>query len=312
MQAKFKLFFLAAFCLLLVKPCHAEEKKPFWSRFSLKLSGGGGFTAIGDMNSHLESINKNETFDYWRKHDPISISGEIKKLNNWEYDFELELMMKLSPKFSIGLATSAPFSRSNESSLIFVQQEVPGLGYQKIKMEYRPEIKLSFPIKLSFYYYFLSRTRFKANILGGIGYYPGNLSEYAKETLYVYLLGSPTPNVSWGSDDWNAKGKYPFGFHGGIGLEYILNEEFSLLVDIQGRYVRIGNLRASGEYREAAISFERSGVLYYFTYWHPIIEAKYGIFYIRQTDEEGGDDIRKAILDLGGFSLRVGVKINLF
>ncbi|MDH4271786.1 MAG: hypothetical protein OEW18_07400 [Candidatus Aminicenantes bacterium] len=297
-------------CLLfLAQPVSPEEKKPYKSRFSLKLTGGAGYTAIGDMNSHLESINNNASFEYWRIHDPDSVSGEIKTLNNWGYDFELELMMKLSPKFSIGMAASAPFRRSNESSVIFTPQEIPGIGYQKINMEYRPEIKLSYLIKISLYYTWLTMTRFRANIMGGIGYYPVTMSEYIKEITYTHSIEN---SMALDTTDWNAKERYPFGFHGGIGLEYVLDEEFSFIIDIQGRYVKFGNLRASGEFKQEAMTFRRSGVLYYLNYWHPVIEAKYDKLDISETDELGGENVRKAILDIGGFSLRVGVKINLF
>lgn len=310
MRAKSRLFILSALCLLLIRPCHAGEKKPFWSRFSLKLSGGGGFTAIGDMNSHLESINKNETFEYWRKHDPTSISGEIKKLNNWGYDFELELMMNLSQKFSIGLATSAPFRRSNESSISFAASEERGIGPQTIKMDYRPEIKVSYPVKLGLYYSWLSRTRFKANIVGGIGYYPNSISEYYKHKVFPF--GSTFLKTYSASYDWNAKGRYPFGFHAGIGLEYSLNEEFSIVVDIQVRYIKIGNLRGEREYRQGIESLKVKGILLYSTFWDWGIDTSYGELDISNNFEEGGNNVRKAILDLGGVSLRVGVKINLF
>lgn len=298
-------------CLLfLAQFVPAEERKPFESRFSLKLTGGGGYTAIGDMNTHLKSIDKNETFEYWRTHDPTSISGEIKTLNNWGYDFELELMMKLNPKFSIGLAASAPFRRTNESPVIFTQQEIPGVGFQKINMKYRPEIRLPVLIKLSFYYSWLSMTRFRANIIGGIGYYPVTLSEYIEEETYTHSIVGDSMAVE--ITDWNAKQRYPFGFHGGVGLEYVLNGEFSFIIDIQGRYVRFGNLRASGEFRQEAMTLRRSGVLYYLNYWHPVIEARYNKLDISETDELGGENVRKAILDLGGFSLRVGIKVNLY
>jgi len=298
------------FCLLfLAQFTSADGIRPYKSRFSLKLTGGGSFAAIGDMNSHLQSIDNNDTFKYWRTHDPTSISGEIKTLNNWGYDFELELMMKFNPKFSIGLAASAPFHRRNESTVIFTQQEIPAVGFQKINMEYRPEIRLPFLIRLSFYYSWLSMTRFRANIMGGIGYYPVTLSEYIKEITHTHsIMGD---SMALDITDWNAKEKYPFGFHGGIGMEYALSEEFSFVIDIQGRYIRFGNLRASGEFRQEAMTFRRSGVLYYLTYWHPVIEAKYDKLDISET-EVGGENVRKAILDLSGFSLKVGIKVNLF
>lgn len=310
MRVIFRLLLLSILCLLLVRPLQAEEKRPFWSRFSLKLTGGGGFIAVGDMNNHLESINKNDNFKYWRKHDPTSISGEIKKLNNWGYDFELELIMNINPKFSVGLATSAPFRRSNESSILFPANYDRGIGPQTIEMDYRPEIRLSFPIKLSLYYSWLSTTRFKTNIVGGIGYYPNSISEYYMHKIFPY--GSSFLKTVTVSYDWSAKGKHPFGLHAGIGLEYSLNEEFSLVADIQGRFIRIGNLRGQKEYRQSSERIRVAGTLLYHTIWDPGIDASYDELVISETYDPGNENVRKAILDLSGFSLRVGVKINLY
>ena len=298
-------------CLLfLAQVVPAEERKPFKSRFSLKLIGGGGYAAVGDMNSHLKSIDKNETFEYWRTHDPASISGEVKTLNNWGYDFELELMMKLSRKFSIGIAVSAPIKRSNESTLSFPAREERGVGPQTIKMSYRPEIKLSIPIKLSLYYSWLSKSRLKAAIGAGIGYYPSSISEYYKHTEFPF--GSTFLETFSETYDWHAKGRYPFGFHGGIGLEFILNEEFSLVADIQGRYVRIGDLRGEREYRQSDEILKVEGILIYYSRWDGGIDSSYDELDIISTFEEGGDNARKAILDLGGFSMRLGIKVNLY
>jgi hypothetical protein len=296
------LLFCLVFLTQLVSP---EERDLLKSRFSLKLTGGAGYSVIGDMNRHLESINNINKPEYW-----IS-SGEIKNLNNIGYDFELELMMKLSPRFGIGLATSAPFRRKNESCIVFTQQEIPGLGYQIIEMKYQPDAKFSFPIKLSLYCSWLSTRRFKADIMAGIGFYPGTMSEYVKETYHIYLysLGN---SVSWNTRDWNAKGRFPFGIHGGIGLEYILNDELSLVVDIQGRYARLGNLKASQETRQDSMTFRHSGFLYYCNYYDEVIGAKYGILYVDEIDVKGNENFRKAILDLSGFSLRVGIKVNLY
>ena len=305
-----KLLSLLLCLLFLAKVVPAEEKRPFKSRFSLKLTGGGGYTAIGDMNSHLKSIDKNETFEYWRTHDPTSISGEINTLNNWGYEFELELIMKLSQKFSVGLGVSSSFKKSNESTLSFPPREERGVGPQITKMSYRPEIKLLIPIKLSLYYSWLSKSRLKAIIGAGIGYYPSSISEYYKHTEFPF--GSTFLKTFSETYDWNAKGRYPFGFHGGVGLEYILNEEFSLIVDIQGRYVRVGDLRGEREYRQSDEILKVEGILLYYNRWDWGVDSSYDELDISDTFEEGGDNVRKAILDMGGFSLRVGIKVNLY
>ena len=314
MRVKCKLFFQASLCLLLIRPCYPAEKKPFWSRFSLKLTGGGGFAAIGDMNSHLKSINKNETFEYWRKHDPTSIAGEIKALDNWGYDSEIELRIDLGPRLSIGITVAMPFRRRNESTLSFAAREERGLGGQTTEIHYRPEIKLAMPIKTSLYYLLREGTRLKVYLMGGIGYYPGKLAEYYRHTI-TNFGGFPELAEHWVSLDWNAKGRYPFGVHGGLGIEYPVSKSLFLVMDIQTRYVRIGNLQGSSDYRGSDGTYvEEKGSLFYFTYGDPGIKTSYKCLDVWATSEKAGarlGDFRKAVLDLSGFSLRVGVRINL-
>ena len=68
--------------LLLVQFVYSEEKKPFRPKFSLKLSGGWGYTSIGDINTYLDSYDSYlvEMTDYK--------GGQIKKLRNSNPDFE--------------------------------------------------------------------------------------------------------------------------------------------------------------------------------------------------------------------------------
>jgi hypothetical protein len=268
---------------------------------------------IGDLNRSLESINRNETFDYWRRHDPTAIAGEIKTLDNWGYDSEIELLIDLGPRFSLGIATAMPIRRRNESTVSFAAREERGLGAQTTEMNYRPEIKLSMPIKVDFYYLLREGTKLKTYLMGGIGYYPGRLSEYQNHTLTEF--GVPAPWEHWVSYNWNAKGKYPFGVHGVVGVEYPISNNLYLVTDIQARYVRISNLQGSSDYRGSdGTHLERKGILYDFPYYDLGIDTDYRRLDIWETSEMAGErigDARKAILNLSGFSLRVGVKVNL-
>jgi hypothetical protein len=315
MRYKAKPLVIFIFLLLLIKSVYPEEKRPFKPGFSIKLMSGRGFVAIGDVNKCIESVNNNEVFEYWRKHDPNSIAGEIKTLDNWVYDWEAEMRIDLSPRFSVGIAASAPFHRSNESSLSFALMEERDLIPQITAMYYRPEIKLSIPVKLNFYCSLLHGTRFNAFLNAGVGYYPGKISEYNK-----FVITSPSSGYSWWlSDNWEVNGKFPFGFHGGFGLEYRLIKNLSLVIDFLGKYIRISNLKGRHEHKDSHGTYiEEKGTLYYFTMWQLGIGARYANLEVWEKPRDKGGvlrgeaDIKKAVLDLSGFSLRVGVRINLF
>lgn len=133
--------------IFFTKPGHPEEIKKFRPILSLRLIGELGLVAVGDINKVLGSVNNNETFRYWREHDPKYIMGEIKRLNSWTLDGEAELRIDLTPRIGFGIAASGPsFQRSGESSLTYTY---PGShGPQVHTFTYKTEIEASMPIKL--------------------------------------------------------------------------------------------------------------------------------------------------------------------
>src|SRR4030042_5257253 len=67
--------------------------------FHLKLTGGGFQADVGDMNTHLRSMN-----DYYRRYYRSEGSGEIRTLR-WSSEWQLELLWDASSKIRWGLAT---------------------------------------------------------------------------------------------------------------------------------------------------------------------------------------------------------------
>ena len=292
------------FCFSLLVPLlRPEQEKPFRRRLSLKLGGGGGFALIGSVNRSLGLLNNNETFKKLREDDPDSISGEIKGLNNWLADWEIELRMDLSPKISIGIAASAPFHRREESSLSYAIFENGIRGPRIQTLQYRTEARVFMPIKLNFYYSRRYWKKPKLILNAGIGYYPGRLSQYS---------GSWFDN-SWPSSSyWEVKPKFPIGFHGGVSLEYPLLKNLFLVMDIQARYIMLGNLQGRQEDRWSdGTYYEKKGTLYSFEFGDSHIPAYYEVLAILETLENAGT-VRNATLDLTGVVLRVGIRVPLF
>jgi len=291
--------------LVLTRYVWPEEKKPSWPRFSIKLTGGGGYALIGDINHQLSLVNKNETFEYWRKHDPSVIAGEIKTLNHWFYDWEAELRMDLSRTFGIGIAISAPFQRKNESTLSIAAMEERGSGPQITEMYYRPEIKVSVPIKLNFYYLLSYRTRYKLFFNGGIGYYPGRMSQDNRNVI-DYSSSETTY--------WEVKSRSSLGYHLGASIEYSLTRSTDLVLDILGRIVMLKDLHGWIQYeKDQIISEKYSGTLFFMEDPEERIPGFIERGYLHE-EVQGylSGNIRKAIIDLSGVVVRAGIKIHLF
>jgi opacity protein-like surface antigen len=190
-----------------------SEEKRGKLRLSIKLTGGWGYTLIGDINTHLESLNNIETFE--------SATGEITKLKNWSPDWEAELRLNISRSFGISLATSGVINQKNESHLVTMG---PGIwGGWTGTFIFKPEAKARMPVKLGMYYNFPIISRINVFSTAGIGYYSASISKYTK---FHEIVSSPGESY-WMSQYWKTDYKANLGFHGGIGMEYSLTKNIA-------------------------------------------------------------------------------------
>ncbi|MFX1537687.1 MAG: outer membrane beta-barrel protein [Promethearchaeota archaeon] len=288
----------------------SEDGMNFKSILSIRLSGRMNYLPLADINKCLNSVNNNETFKYWRENDPSRIDGKIAQLNSWLTDWEAELMININPVIGVGIATSGAFNRRNESSLTYT--DVGSAGNQITAMSYEPEIQVSMPIKLSVYYALHPRKSRNIFFTAGIGYYEGRMKEYFK-----YEVTTPSGGYGWSSRYWETQRKSSLGLHAGVGIELFFTRNLALVVESQGRYIKIRNFQGAALHEDSDSNYaEESGTLYYFTFWNPGIGAGYADLEVWKEPPEASiyyiANIRKAILDLSGFSFRVGIRIRLF
>jgi opacity protein-like surface antigen len=278
-------------------------------RFSIKVTHGANYSFWGDINRYLESVNNNEVFEFWRKNAPERVVGEINTLNNWTDSWEAELRIDLSPKIAVGIATSGAIRRKNESSLIYTYIGAP--GSQVTALTYKPEVKAQMPIRLGIYYTLPYGRKASFFFNAAIGYYSGKISDYLK-----YEVTDPSGGYGWTTRYNETERKSSLGFHSGFGVEYSLMRNLALVVETQGRYVKIKGFKARARYDYAySMPSEVAGTLYYFTKWVLGIGVRYADLVVWEKPPDitiySPADIRKAILDLSGFSLRVGIRIKL-
>jgi hypothetical protein len=306
-MANLKKSVVLCFCLFLPVPLlFSAEQETSRRRLSLKLTGGGGFALIGSVNRCLRLLNNNDAFENLRENDPGSISGEIERLNNWLIDWEIELRMDLSPKWSIGVAVSAPYRSTVESSLSYAMYENEQRGPRVKTLLYRPEARASMPIKLNFYYSARYWKKPKLVFNWGGGYYPARISQYSSSWI---------DNVWMGSSDWEVTAKSPWGLHVGISLEYPLFKKIFLVTDIQARYVFLKNLQgrwkdigSGGTYQEID-----GRLIWVRDWWDGSIPAFYDILMMPPSAGGNEPDYQPyADFDLTGIVLRIGFRVPLF
>ncbi|OGD37993.1 MAG: hypothetical protein A2V45_06325 [Candidatus Aminicenantes bacterium RBG_19FT_COMBO_58_17] len=305
------MFFLASFCLLFIRPCHPEEKKPFWSKFSLKVSAGwGSRIPIGDVNDCLKSFNDNEVFEAHRDVGTGQVVGEIKTLDDRIFHGEAELRFDLTPRISFGIATSLPIHKRNESSVTYTY--IGYAGPQIMTWTFKSEIKVSPPIRLSAYYTLPVINRLSISIGGGLDLNPARVSQFLR-----YAETPPVGVSDWYTWDQEAKRNLAIGVHGNAVLKYLLNDRLALVAEFQYRHIKMtglkGTLKHENYYGDKS---EESGTLYYFTEWNYFIGTRHATLEIFETPPEGGvrwiNDLREAALDLSGYSIRMGINVRLF
>lgn len=305
------LLFLFPFLLQFAYP---EENKSFKSRFSIKFAMGGGSVALNDINKCLGSVNENKTFEYYREHFPDYIVGEIKKLDTSLYDWDAELKINLTSRIGVGIAASGlfhpgPLKRSNESSLTYTSQVLQIHTYT-----YKPKVEAWMPpAKLAIYYNLPYRSKMNIFFTLGIGNYKGKMQEY-----YKIEVTPPGYDSEWSSRFWKSEQKSSIGFHGGAGIEYLLSKSLALVAELQLRHAVLRDFKgfAEDDNKYLGPHDARYGFLYYHTKEDLFLGARYADIEVWEIPPDYSPEfianIRKAKLDLSGFSLRMGIRIGLF
>jgi len=132
-----------------------------------------------------------------------------------------------------------------------------------------------------------------------------------------YFLAQAGYTYRWqaAADDWqewtgdaSARG---LGVLGGLGLEWRLSSNFSLVLELVGRYAPLTGFSGTGSYLDSqAVANEEEGKLYY--YETRLASAVYPLLFIssRVPSEAGVYNPRPAEADFSGAALRAGFKLT--
>ena len=299
-----------AFCVFLAMPGSAGEKKTFWSRFSLKFtSGWGSRIPIGDVNDSLKSFNENKVFEFHRQHETGRVVGEIKTLDDRISHWEAELRFDLTRRISLGIATSAPIHKHNESSVTYTI--LGWAGPQIMTWTFRPEIKVSSPIRLSAYYTLPIIHGLSISVGAGAGIYPARIRQFV---LYEEI--PPAGGYYWATLDSAARRRLALGFHGNLLLEFALANWLVLVAEYQNRSIRITGFKGTYRGKDHYVNNENEGTLYYFSMWNPLIAARHNNLEVWERIPFASDvdvhDAREAMLNLNGYSIKLGIRLRAF
>ncbi|MCK4835138.1 MAG: outer membrane beta-barrel protein [Candidatus Aminicenantes bacterium] len=287
---KKKLFFLTiclSFLLLLPGSIKAGKLK-----FGVKISGGMDYLSVGDPNTVRQGFT-----DHWKDaetvYGSITTEGEFNAIN-WGFDFQTDVIIYLNKRFGLSIGFGYINGDSKKNSNEIIMNDTYSKTY---------ETKMSaVPIIIGVYYSFPISSKVRFFLNGGPGYYFAKFSDNYRDEW----------STGWSSRSQEASAS-GIGFQGGLGFEYDISKNISLVFEGQGRYAKISGFEGEqvwSNYKPDGGTTE--GVLYYFEYYSSWLSDWYPIVKIRTEEPTGAEarNAREAVVDFSGFLIRIGIKIR--
>lgn len=258
---------------------------------TLKISGGYSLFSGGDIDAGAMGM--------FNQASATAMAWGFKTTTNDPRAFHsgpeggLDLIYRLNSRFGIGLGGSY-LNAKGESSLKFTESD---LVWQSQTLWNVPALK-AYGVRLEAYYNASLLPWLGLTAHGGPAYYHAD---------YNYSRDFVTSTYEE-SDLQVAKGN-TLGFHGGVGLSVSLNAQVAILLEVQVRYARFGDLTGSEKLETSTstsftVTKETAGSLYY------VEGGAYPKLAVLADGATSGLNARKAVLDISGVVLAGGVLIR--
>jgi hypothetical protein len=267
------------------------------SNFSLRLSGGVSYFSVGELNSVMEGLS-----DYFYTADS-NVSGRYESMH-LGMNFSLEAVYLISDRLGIGLGGGF-FRVSKEDKL----------HYEYANNTIRNDITYTrtigvVPLTLNIHYLCPLGSKLNLSLSGGVGYY---LTSFDFKGSNVEMRPTVTNH---GTETADYKTKGTIGFQGSLGLDMPLTKNLGIFVAARGRYATVSGLRGelSADWVEDNLpgSYKESDIRFWVEDYHYNGNI-YPDFVTRKDEPASGDiinNIHELKIDLSGFSLGVGLRIN--
>jgi len=258
---------------------------------SVKLSLGPAFLSLAQYNSALTG-----TFDYYRAA-ADSVTGAARSLH-WGCGCSGEIIASIGPSLSLGLGAGC-LRASRESTLSYAS-----LGFNT-EETYRPKFA-AIPLSLTLHYSYPLGKSFRLDFFGGGVYY---LTTFRHEFLVAsnFFSYKQTQDFISRTD--------AFGLRGGLGLELVLFHGFALVLEAEGRYAVIPEVRGDLTTQESLSGSSAQNTVHNAFLWI-YNQSEGGQTYTRmvlsqnQPFGSSAANIRKGQIDLSGISARAGIKFT--
>ena len=251
---------------------------------------GGRYAAVGDLNDGSEGLAR-----YYETRLAAEAQGNVKALH---FGYLLGADIRLPLAFGFGLVLGAEYSSGETAGSVFLTE-----SSAEVTFEAKPSFR-AVPISLALVYYPMPALYLKVGV------------EYTFARCgYSYRLteaGADATAESW--QEWTGEASASgFGYLAGLGIDWNPASTLSLTAEALYRRSRLADLEGEDVYRESgAYESIENGRLYYIQVDTGTSEVVPLVFIReRRPTEAGVVGVRKAELDLSGFSLRLGIRIRL-
>jgi len=259
----------------------SREKKIQY--FDFTLFAGGNYSVGGDLNEGSLGL-----VDFYSGILGISAKGDLKPVH---YGFSLggEFSISLTSRLSLGFAIES-FQCEKESLADFSQ------AMQTYTVKTRPKLS-TVPVGIMLSYAFIPDL-----------YIKGGFSYYFSKCSYFYQIQEEEQLQEW-QGKATAQG---LGLQGGLSFNRSIASHLSLVVELAGRYAKIGGFQGKDTFRDTSgQTLTEKGTLY-------LIQAEvseqqsYPLLFIRESKphEAGVLEAREAQIDFSGVSLKIGLRIR--
>ena len=274
-------------------------------KFSFKATGGYGSISTGDFNTVISSLD--DLFGDLAAAASLLYGVEIAKEGEFEkmgsgLDFEGEFIVNLTENIGIGIGAGYILRKKDSAASVEFDP------FFSVSGNIEPKIT-AIPVKLSAYYFYPVSSEMNIFVNGGIGYY------FGKVTYSIGMDQSIMGLTLSAKHDGEIKGN-GIGFHGGIGIEFTVAENIGFFVEGAGQYAKLKDWEGDHTVTSPFGTETMSGTFWYYE----LLDMNTGKYYSdfgpskEEPTAEPGEppyqNVRKAEVDLSGFSIRVGIRIK--
>ncbi len=290
-QSNLSFFLLVTSIFVISIGVRAEEKK-----LSLKFTGGISNLLLTDLNEYIKDASRYPL-------DRLKSAGYVAnhEFENFHSarDLEILIMISVSKRVSLDIGSGYIYSKKPRNQLVMES------SFSTITSVLNHTIK-AIPVTLGIHFEIPLSTNSRFCLFSGFGLYFSKFLETGEEQLDL-KTGKKGYSHSWKADS-KATG---LGGFVGWGYEFDILKELTLLLEANARYAKISGFSGISHDKFNNAEWEDDLELRYYEFYNSYLDDTYKA--LNLPNAERGFELsvlRDAVIDLSGFSVKVGFKIN--